>query len=86
MYDSFLDERDESVADLLQQTNRFGLGNLRVLLQILFQVAVTYLLDDVVVMAAFHHVHHSNDVLGFQHLQDLDFREECRFEVFVVVY
>jgi hypothetical protein len=84
--DSFLDERDESVADLFEQTDCFSLGDLRVLLQILFQVAITYLLDDVVVMAALHHIHHANDVLGFQHLQDLDFGEERGFEVLVVVY
>lgn len=55
------------------------LGQLAVLLDVFLQIAVAYLLDDVVVMTALHHVEHLHDVLRFYQLQDLDFREKGRF-------
>jgi hypothetical protein len=85
MDDAFLNQRKEAIADLLQKLKSSFLGNVVVQLDVLLKVRIAYLLDDVVVMAALHHVQHLHDVVRFQQLQDLDLGEQSCFEVLVVV-
>lgn len=82
---SLLDKGNKSITNLSKDVSRSFFWDMRVLVDILFQVAITYLLDDVVVMRAFHDVEHADDVLGFEQLQDLYFGEECVFEVLILI-
>ena len=53
--------------------------------EVLLQVVVAYLLDYVVIVAAFHYVEDPHDVFRLEELQNLDLGEECVLEVFVLV-
>ena len=79
MNNSFLDKGDKSIANLFEQTKGLCFRELRMLLEILFQIAIADLLYDVVVMTAFHNIHHLDDVLGFKKLQNLNLGEESTF-------
>lgn len=70
--DAFLDECEEAVADLFEEVDGLLFWKFGVLGEVLFEVIVAYLLDDVVVVTAFHDVEHPHHILGFEQLQDLD--------------
>jgi len=65
MDNSFLDERDKSITYLLQQTDGFFFLQFMLLSQLFLEVTVANLLDNIVIMAAFHNVNHTDDVLWF---------------------
>ena len=65
MDDSFLDEGHEAVTDLLKNVDSLVLGEVGVVIYELLEVAITYFLNDVVVMTAFHDIEHLHYVLGF---------------------
>ena len=65
MHDTFLDKSHETVADLSEDIDSLFFWQIRVVVYKLLEIAVTYFLDDVVVMAAFHHIQNSHDILGF---------------------
>lgn len=72
MDNAFLDEGHEPVADLSKNVGGLVLAELRVGVDELLEVAVAYLLNDVVVMAALHDVEDPYNVFGLHQLQDLD--------------
>jgi len=71
MDDAFLDKREEAIADLLQQLQSSFLRDVGVAVDVLFQIRVADLLDDVIVVAAFHHIQNLDDVVGFEELKNL---------------
>ena len=54
-------------------------------LHVFLEIAVAELEDHVVVVRAFHHLVHSDDVGGFDLLQDLDLLHECPSEILIGV-
>ena len=62
MDNAFLDEGKKPVTNLFQEVNGLSFGEFRVFSEVLLQVAVTYLLDYVVIVAAFHDVEDPHDV------------------------
>jgi len=81
--DALPDQREESVDDLLQDVDGLGLGGVRSDFQIFFEVGVAELLDDVVIVGAFHHLVDRHDVFGLDLLEDLYFLQEGVFEVLI---
>jgi hypothetical protein len=69
--DTLANEGDKAIADLPEQAKGFGLGDLRVRVDVFLEVAVADLLNDVVVVAALHDVQHADHVVGLEQLQDL---------------
>lgn len=65
MNDAFFSKHDKAIADLLQEINGFVFWQLSFGLEVLLEVRVANLLDDVVVVAAFHNVHNLYDILRF---------------------
>ena len=56
MHNAFLDECHEAIADLFEEVDGFLFWDFGVLYEILLEVVIAYLLDDVVIVIAFHHV------------------------------
>jgi hypothetical protein len=83
MDDSFADQGNEAVHDLLEEFDCLLLGDVVVDLEVLFEVALAEFLDDVVVVGALHDFVDGNDVFRFHLLQDLYFLQEGMFEVLV---
>jgi hypothetical protein len=66
MYDAFLDQCEESIADLFEKFYGLCFWYFFFLFYIFLEIAVTELLDDVVVIVAFHDIHDTHHVLGFK--------------------
>ena len=66
MDDSFLYECYKAITNLLQYFDGVRLTDVLIFVDELFQIAVAYLLDDVVIFATLHDVHHLHYVLRFE--------------------
>ena len=65
--DAFLDELDETVADLSEHLDRLGLWYSLTFVHDTLQVsAIAELLDDVIVVVAFHHFQEAHDIRRLQ--------------------
>ena len=65
MNNSFLDQGHEAIANLPQNIDSLLFAEIGVAVDELFKIAIAYFLNDIVVVAAFHHVENSNYVLRF---------------------
>ena len=76
MNDSFFDKSHEAIADLSQNIDALFFREVRMTIYEPLQVTIAYLLDDIVIMTALHHIQHPHYVLRFDQLQDLDLRKQ----------
>lgn len=70
--DAFFDEGHEAITDLTQELDAGLFWNVGMVVYVLFKVAITNLLYNVVVMRTLHHVKDSNNVLRLEQLQYLN--------------
>lgn len=85
MDDAFFGKHDKAIADLFEELDGFVLCEFPFGLEELFEVGVTNFLYDVVVVAAFHDIHHLDDIVRLEHLHDLYFREQCILKIVIVI-
>jgi len=85
MDNAFFDEGQEAVTNLPEHLDCFRFWALVEALDLLGEVSVAELLDDVVVLAAFHDVVEADYVLGVDFLEDVDLVLEGSLEVVVLV-
>ena len=79
MNDTFTNEWNKSIDDLLEKIDSSGLADIGMVADVSFKVTIAEFLYDVVVVAALHDIHNLDDVLWFKHLKNLNLWEESRF-------
>ncbi len=85
MYDSLTNKGEEAVTDLCEHINAVVLLHLLVGFHEFRDVAITKLLDNIVVFATFHDVNEADDVRVVHWLHDFYLLEKGAFQVFVRV-
>jgi hypothetical protein len=73
VHDSFLNKSNKSIANLPKKAKSLCFRHLGVLLDVPIEIAIADILDDIVVMTAFHYVENLDNVIGLEKLQDLYF-------------
>lgn len=70
--DAFFDEGHEAITDLTQEFDASLFWDVGMVVYVLFEVAITNLLYNVVVMGTLHYVKDSNNVFRLEQLQYLN--------------
>lgn len=79
MNNTFFNKGNKTITNLSQKRSSLFLRYLLIFFEITFEITIADLLNYVVVMTAFHNIHHLDDVLGFKKLQNLNLGEESTF-------